>query len=400
VDIKQNRKDFPILLNQDLIYLDSATSTLIPTCVIEAIKKFYETNGAVTKRGVYKFTIEATEQYQKARMQVAEFFHVAAEETIFVPNESYGISSLLLSLPWKRGNRIITSYLEHHSNYLPLLYLASRFGTKIDHIAHDTDGQINPESLVNLVTPETKLISLTYSPLLFGTVSPVKEIVEIAHDKNIPVLVDGTHIAGHLPIDLKSTGCDFFICHGNIGLMGPMGIGVLYINQNTQVKLNPLILGSGTVSKVTESSYQLMDFPDKFEPGNPNVANAIGLGTAVNYLKGIGLGEIRNHEVSLMDLMISGLNNIEKVIVYGPADSSKKIGIVGFNIADLNAHDVAMYLDEAANIAVRSGLLCSHPMLERFKLPGVVQASLHLYNDEADINQFLHIVTTIAKDLT
>ncbi len=400
MNIKNNKKDFPVLLNQNLIYLDSATSTLIPICVIEAIKSFYERNGAITKRGVYKLTIEATEQYQKARMQVAEFFNVAAEETIFVPNESYGISSLILSLPWKRGNHIVTTYLEHHSNYLPLLFLASRFGTKIDHIAHDTDGQINSESLVNLITPETKLISLTYSPLLFGTISPIKEIVEIAHDKNIPVLVDGTHIVGHLSIDLKSTGCDFFVCHGNIGLMGPMGIGILYINLNTQVDLNPLILGSGTVSKVTEAGYQLMDFPDKFEPGNPNVANAIGLGTAVTYLRSIGLTAIRNHEVSLMDLMISGLNNIEKVIVYGPVDSSKKIGIVSFNITDLNAHDVAMYLDEAANIAVRSGLLCSHPMLERFKLPGVVQASLHLYNDEADINQFLHIVTTIAKDLT
>lgn len=393
------RKDFPILSNQDLIYLDSATSTLIPKCVIEDIKKFYETNGTVVQRGTYKLTIEAGELYEQVRTQVAEFFNISRGEIVFVPNESYGISSLLYSVPWVKGSQIITSYLEHHSNYLPILYLAAQFGVEIAHIAHTADGQINPEFLADLIKPETKLISLTYSPLLFGTITPLKTIIKIAQDQNIPVLVDGTRIAGHLPIDLKSLGCDYFVCHGNIGLMGPMGVGVLYINEDSQVDLNPLIIGSGSVSKVKVDNYQLMDLPNKFEPGNPNVANVVGLGSAVKYLKNIGLSNIRDHEKSLLEIMINRLTNIDKVILYGPTDSTKKIGIVSFNIEELNSHDVAMYLDEAANIAVRSGLLCSHPMLNSFKIPGVVQASLHLYNSKEDISQLLDSVETIVKEL-
>ncbi|MFX1298427.1 MAG: aminotransferase class V-fold PLP-dependent enzyme [Promethearchaeota archaeon] len=399
MDIKKSRSYFPVLSNQELIYLDSATSTLVPNCVIEAIKNFYETNGTVIKRGTYKITIEATDKYQKVRTQVAEFFNVASTEIMFVPNESYGISSLLFSLPWEKDNHVISSYLEHHSNYLPILYLATRFGIKISHITHTSDGQINPDSLLELITPETKLISLTYSPLLFGTILPIKKIIKIAHAQNIPVLVDGTRIAGHYPIDLKSLECDFFVCHGNIGLMGPMGVGVLYISQETQAFLNPLILGSGTVSKVTKNNYKLMDFPDKFEPGNPNTANIIGLGAAIDYLKGVGISNIRNYERSLINLMINGLKDIEEVILYGPTDSAKKNGIISFNIKDLNAHDVAMYLDEAANIAVRSGMLCSHPMMNIFNIPGVIQASLHLYNSKEDINQFLNILKTIVKEL-
>jgi len=400
LNIGRFRKDFPVITKENLIYLDSATSTLLPNCVIEAVKKFYESNGAVIKRGVYKLTIEATDQYQKARTQVAEFFNATANEIIFMPNESYGISSLLYSLPWDMSNSIITSFLEHHSNYLPILYLMKRFGIKISHITHNSEGELNLDSLMSLITSNTKLISLTYSPLLFGTINPMKEIVEIAHEKNVPVLIDGTRIAGHHSIDLKSIGCDFFVCHGNIGLMGPMGVGVLYIRQDIQATLNPLILGSGTVSKVQINEYQLMDFPDKYEPGSPNTANVVGLGAAINYLQGIGLENIRNYEKSLIDRIIKGLKNIDNVILYGPTDSSKKIGIISFNIKELNAHDVAMYLDEVANIAVRSGLLCSHPMLEKFKIPGVVQASLHLYNSEADISQFLTTVETIAKDLS
>ncbi len=400
MNIDKCKKDFPILSNQDLIYFDSATSTLLPIHVIEALKNFYETTGAVIKRGVYKLTVEATEQYQKARNQVAEFFNVSAGEIIFVPNESYGISSLLYSIPWEKGFEIITSYLEHHSNYLPILYLSKQNGIKIKHILHDSEGLFDPDSLVELITSETKLISLTYSPLLFGTISPVKKITEIAHNLNVPVLLDGTRIAGHLPIDLKSLGCDFFICHGNIGLMGPMGVGVVYINIDTTTNIDPLIIGSGTVSKVTEKDYQLMDYPDKFEPGNPNVANVVGLGAGVNYLRGLKLSKIRNYEKSLISLMINGLKDIEKVTLYGPIDSNIKNGIISFNIEELNAHDMAMYLDEVANIAVRSGLLCSHPMMNKFQIPGVVQASMHLYNTKEDINAFLSTVETIVKELT
>jgi len=194
-------------------------------------------------------------------------------------------------------------------------------------------------------------------------------------------------------------GCDFFVCHGNVGLLGPMGIGLLYINQDIQVELDPLFLGSGTVRKVTEKEYHLMDIPDKFEPGSSNVANAVGLGTAIQYLTNVGLIKIREYERLLIDKLIEGLRRINKVKLYGPLSSANKIGIISFNIEGLNSHDVAMYLDEAANIAVRSGLLCSHPMLNKFNIPGVVQASLHFYNTEDEITKFLEVVETIAKEL-
>jgi cysteine desulfurase/selenocysteine lyase len=397
--MEKYREDFPLLAKREVIYFDSATATLVPRQVIETLKDFYETNGTIVKRGAYKLTVEATEKYDKARTQVASFFKCIPPEIVFVPNESYGISSLLYSFLWKKGNRIITSYLEHHSSYLPLLYLASHFDIKLDHLPQTAEGQINPDALTELITPDTKLISLTYSPLLFGTITPLKAIIKIAHDHQIPVLVDGTRIAGHLPIDLKALGCDFFVCHGNVGLLGPMGIGVLYISQQLQVKLDPLILGSGTVRKVTEKDYQLMDFPDKFEPGSTNVANATGLGVAVQYLTQVGLANIREHEKLLIDKLIGGLKQINKVRVYGPTNSTNKIGIVSFNIEGLNSHDVAMYLDEAANIAVRSGLLCSHPMLNQFKIPGAVQASFHFYNTEEEIAKFVEVIGTITKEL-
>jgi cysteine desulfurase/selenocysteine lyase len=399
LEMEKYREDFPLLANRDVIYLDSATATLVPSCVIEAIKEFYETNGTIVKRGAYKLTIEATEKYDKARKQVADLFKCAATEVVFIPNESYGVSSLLYSLPWKKNNRIVTSYLEHHSSYLPMLYLASHFDVKIDHLAHDTEGQIDPDSLNELITSDTKLIALTYSPLLFGTITPLESIMKIAHEQQIPVLIDGTRIVGHLPIDLKVLGCDFFVCHGNVGLLGPMGIGLLYINQDIQVELDPLFLGSGTVRKVTEKEYHLMDIPDKFEPGSSNVANAVGLGTAIQYLTNVGLIKIREYERLLIDKLIEGLRRINKVKLYGPLSSANKIGIISFNIEGLNSHDVAMYLDEAANIAVRSGLLCSHPMLNKFNIPGVVQASLHFYNTEDEITKFLEVVETIAKEL-
>ncbi|MHA1649979.1 MAG: aminotransferase class V-fold PLP-dependent enzyme, partial [Candidatus Helarchaeota archaeon] len=368
--------------------------------VIRAINQFYETNGAVIKRGTYRLTVEATELFQKARAQIAEFFYVSSTEISFVPNESYGITSLLYSLRWEKKNQIITSLLEHHSNYLPILYLAKHFNLKIDYLTHTTEGQISHEVLNELITSDTKLISLTYSPLLFGTITPIKEIVKIAHEQNIPVLIDGTRIAGHRPINLKSLDCDFFVCHGNIGLMGPMGVGILYINQDTEIEINPLILGSGTVSKVTTEDYKLMNYPDNFEPGSPNVANVVGLGAAIEYLKRIGLSNIQRQEKMLVELMIKELRNVEKITLYGPLDASQKIGIVSFNVEELNAHDLAMYLDEVANIAVRSGLLCSHPMLDAFKIPGVVQASLHVYNTKEEVLQFLETVQTIVKELT
>lgn len=397
--MKKYREDFPLLAKREVIYFDSATATLVPRQVIETLKDFYETNGTLVKRGAYKLTVEATEKYDKARAQVAEFFKCRPREIVFVPNESYGISSLLYSFLWKKGNRIITSYLEHHSSYLPLLYLASHFDIKLDYLPQTPEGQINPDTLTELITPDTKLVALTYSPLLFGTITPLKAIIKIAHDHQIPVLVDGTRIVGHLPIDLQALGCEFFICHGNVGLLGPMGIGVLYISQQLQVKLDPLILGSGTVRKVTEKEYYLMDFPDKFEPGSTDVANAIGLGVAVQYLTRVGLANIREYEKSLIDKLIIGLTQINKVHVYGPTNSTNKIGIVSFNIEGLNSHDVAMYLDEAANIAVRSGLLCSHPMMNQIKIPGVVQTSLHFYNTAEEIAKFVEVVGTIAKEL-
>lgn len=399
MNLSSCRDDFPFFKNRDFIYLDSATSSLVPDCVIEAIKSFYETNGTVIKRGAHRLTIEATDLYEKARIQVAEFFNVAPSEIMFVPNEAYGINSLLYSYPWEKDNRIITSYLEHHSNYLPQLYLASHFGIKIQHLTHTTDGEINPDSLESLIKPETKFLTLTYSPLLFGTISPIQTITKVAHDHEIPVLIDGTRIAGHLPIDLKGLGCDYFVCHGNIGLLGPMGVGVLYISHDSAVELNPLILGSGTVSKVKVDNYELMDIPNRFEPGNPNVAGVVGLGAAIKYLTEIGLSNIRAHEKSLIESILKGFGNIDKVELYGPTDASKKNGIIGFNIEELNAHDTAMFLDDAANIAVRSGQLCCHPMLTEFNLSGVVQASLHLYNNREDINRFLEVIETVVKEL-
>ena len=325
MDINKIKRDFPVLSNQDLIYLDSATSTLIPSCVIEDIKKFYETNCAIVKRGAYKLTIDASDLYKKSRSRVAEFFKVSSREIMFVPNESYGISSLLYSIPWKKDDQIITTMLEHHSNYLPILYLRSHRNIKIEHLSHTTEGMVVSESLADIIKPETKLITLTYSPVLFGTITPIKEITEIAHEKNIPVLVDGTRIVGHLPIDLKALGCDYFVCHGNIGLMGPMGVGVLFINQETEISLDPLIIGSGTVSKVTAYDYNLMDFPDKFEPGNPNVANVIGLESAVQYLQNLNPLNIRKHEQSLIKQMIQGLKNIENIKLYGLTTFGKEI---------------------------------------------------------------------------
>ncbi len=400
MDINKIRDDFPVLKSQNLIYLDSATSTLLPKVVIGVIKEFYGKNGTVSKRGVYKLTVEASDQYQKARIAVADFFKTSSGEISFTPNESFGVSSLLFSLKWRKGDRIVTSLLEHHSNYLPLLYLKNRFGVELDHLAHSALGEIKADSLAELGGPKPKLISLTYSPLLFGTISPIKKIVRIAHEQNIPVLLDGTRIAGHRPIDLKALGVDFFICHGNIGLMGPMGVGLAYRNENYAGDFEPLLIGSGTVSKVTTADYRLMDYPDNFEPGNPNVANALGVKAGIDYLQRIGLSQIRKHEISLVELLLQGLESIDEVDVYGPTDATLKNGIVSFNIEGLNAHDVAMYLDEVADIAVRSGQLCSHPMLNAFSIPGVVQASLHIYNSKEDVNQFVNTVEMIVKELS
>ncbi len=390
-DITTIRKDFPVL--NEAIYLDNGATTQTPVPAVEAMNEYFYKYAANHGRGAHRLARLTTQRYEDARDVVAAFLNCESEGTIFTNNATKSINLVALGMRWNRGDHIITTYLEHHSNLLPWMRLRDQ-GVKLTMVAPDMEGHVDPLKVVDAITEDTRLVALNHVSNVLGSITDVKQLTKLIHNKNpdICVLVDGSQSAGHIPVDLKDIGCDMFVTPGHKGLLGPQGTGVLYLKDPDMIE--PVILGGGAVHRVTDRGYELEAAPDRFEAGTPNMPGVIGLGRAVEYISDLGIPDIEKHEKMLAKKAASGLARIEGVEVYGPSD---RAGVVPFNVKGMNPHDVAMILDETRRICVRSGYHCAMPSVDMLQVPGTVRASFALYNTEEEVNILIEGVTQVAN---
>lgn len=399
-NVEEIRRDFPIL-NSGLIYFDNAASSLTPEPVIQKMLEFYRGYRANVERGVHKLSQKASRAYEEARFKIAKFINANAEnEIIITKNTTEGINLVANGINWRKGDKIVTTFIEHHSNFIVWLRLKQRFGVKVEVIKPDKEGKFNIKDFEEAVDEKTKLLAITHASNVLGSITPVKELAKIAHDAKAQILIDGAQSTPHIPINVKEINCDYFAFSGH-KMLGPTGVGVLYIKEDHLKEVEPLAIGGGTINEVSSNSYILDESPMRFEAGTPPIAETIGLGAAVDYLTKIGLNNIEAYEKRLIEKMDSELRKIDKVEVYGPKESSKKIGITSFNVKGLNPHDVALTLDASANIMVRSGHHCAMPLTKELLglSEGSVRASLYLYNTMEEIEKFISVINEISKTL-
>ncbi|MEM2978233.1 MAG: cysteine desulfurase [Candidatus Hadarchaeales archaeon] len=397
--VEETRKDFP-LLNSGVIYLDNASTSLTPEPVLNRMLEFYRECRANVGRGVHRLSREASEELSSAREKVRRFIAAGSgREVIFTRNTTEGINLVAEGLRWEKGDEVVTTLLEHHSNLLPWLRLRER-GVRVRMVKPDGEGVLKPEGFEREMGERTKLVALTHVSNVLGTMTPVEEIVKLAHERGARVLVDAAQSAPHLPLNVKKLGCDYLAFSGH-KMLGPTGIGVLYVREEHLDELEPLCLGGGTIEEVSSVGYRLTGSPERYEAGTPPIAEAVGLGEAVEYLSQVGRGNLARHEGSLVRRLQRGLEELPGVEVYGPSDPDRRVGIVPFNVKGMGPHEVATILDQSSNIMVRSGHHCAMPLhTEVLNRPeGTVRASVYLYNTEEEVESLVETVGRIIREL-
>jgi cysteine desulfurase/selenocysteine lyase len=387
-DVYSIRKDFPVL--NEVIYLDNAATSQTPRQSVEAMNDFFFTYAANYGRGAHRLARKTTERFEIAREIVANFFSAKTEKVIFTKNTTESINIVANGLQWSSGDRVITSIIEHHSNYLPWVALR-KFGVELDLIESDREGIINPENIEDAITERTELIAISHISNVFGSVQDIMKIVKIGHKNGVKVLIDAAQSAGHSELSFKEIGCDFLAMPGHKGLLGPQGTGILIADKPES--LTPSVLGGGAVEAVRGCEYELLEPPARFEAGTPNIPGVIGLGRSVEYVQALGLTNIHNHVNMLSRLAAKELSDIQGVEVYGPQD---RAGVVSFNIGELNPHDVSLILDETNKICTRSGYHCAMPALRFIDVQGTVRASFGPYNTIEEVDVLVESVNQLA----
>ena len=401
-DVETIRKDFPILStkvhDKPLVYLDNAATTQKPNSVIEIMNEYMHNHNANVHRGIHLLSEKSTEGYENARIKVANFFNASQpEEIIFTKGTTESIN--LVAHAWGRkfiseGDIIILSEMEHHSNLVPWQLLAQSVGAELKFVEMNEDTTLNLESLKELVSDKrAKLVALSYASNVLGNVNPVKEVIEISHSENIPVLLDGAQAAPHHKIDFAEIDCDFFACSAH-KMLGPTGIGILYAKMELLEAMDPFLGGGEMILEVGlhESSYK--EPPYKFEAGTPSYIEAIGFGAAIDYLKAVGMDSIHDHEANLSKYALGELKKLGDVEVYGPSEG--RAGIISFNIGNAHPHDVAQLLD-ADGVAVRAGHHCAQPLMNWLKVSSTSRASFYLYNTESEVDVFVESLDKIKE---
>lgn len=401
-DFKSIRDDFPLLKSRKVVYFDNAATSLKPIQVIDAVRNYYECLASNVHRGVHRLSMESSRLYEDAHEEVRKFINARyLDEIVFTSGttQSLNLVAYMLGLSLSRGDNVVVSIMEHHSNLLPWVTLSKvrGFGLKVVNIRNDYT--LDYDELSNLVDRSTKVISITHTSNVLGTIVDIKRVSKIAREVGAFLVVDGAQSVPHIPISVTDLDVDFLAFSGH-KMLGPTGIGVLYIRKELQESLNPPFTGGGIVDSVRyengEFSIKLLDMPWRFEPGTPDIAGAIGLAEAVRYLRRLGMDNVAMHEKELLRYALSKLSNdeviCEKIIIYGPSNLEFRGGIISFNIADSNPHIIASYLD-TYNIAVRSGQHCAHPLHQRIGAnSGTVRASLYIYNTEEEVNTMIEIL--------
>ena len=397
LDVERLRGDFPILTQvvngNPLVYLDNAATTQKPTAVIDSICDYYREYNSNIHRGVHTLSQKATDAYERARVRVMGFLGAGRpEEIIFVRGATEGIN--LVSQAYVRpriepGDEIVISTLEHHSNIVPWQLLREQAGAVLKIVPIDDDGAIDIQAYKDLLGERTKFISLVHVSNALGTINPIREMVAIAREKEIPVLVDGAQAAAHSRVDVDKLGCDFYAISGH-KMYGPTGIGALYGKAQLLEEMPPYHGGGEMILSVTFDKTEYNRLPYKFEAGTPDIAGAIGMDAAMEYIEAAGLESIEAHEKSLLDYATAAVSSIDGVEIIGQAPA--KAGILSFIIDGVHPHDAGTILDQQG-VAVRAGHHCAQPALERLGVQATVRASFALYNTRKEIDLLAHGIT-------
>jgi cysteine desulfurase/selenocysteine lyase len=401
------REDFPILKrkinNYPLIYFDNAATSQKPKQVIDAIKDFYENHNANVHRAVHTLSQEASELYENAHEEIAKFINAkGVEEIVFVRGTTEAIN--LVAYAWgfnnlTKGDEVIISLMEHHSNMVPWELLSKMKGFSLKYVEVNADGTLKYEDFERKISERTKIVCISHVSNFSGVINDVRKLAKIAHEHEALILVDGAQSVPHLPVNVKDLDMDFLAFSGH-KMLGPTGIGVLYGRREIFEKMEPFQGGGEMIREVSfnpktqRCSITWNELPWKFEAGTPNICGGIGLMEAVKYLERIGMENVKRHEAMLTEYAMTRMKECKKVKIYGPKDLSVKCGIIPFDIEGLSSHDVALFLDNYG-IMVRSGFHCAQPLHQIFKLKSSVRASFYVYNTREEIDRFVEVLKEI-----
>jgi len=380
------RLDFPFF-KRGLIYLDSAATTQKPKVVLDVMRKFYETTTANVHRGVYSLAEEATQAYEGARKKVAGFISASPREIVFVRNATEAIN--LVAQSWgaaniQKGDVILLTEMEHHSNIVPWQMLAKKAGAKIVYVPINEHGELDRNAIIHALKQKPKMFAFSHISNVLGTINPAKELIAEAHKNGVSVLLDASQSVPHLPVDVKDLDCDFMVFSGH-KMLAPFGVGVLYAKRDLLEKMEPVLGGGDMIKEVTFEGATWNEVPWKFEAGTPNVAGVVALGAAVDYLQSLGMDNVWKHECELTKYAHDKMKTDKHITIYGP---EKRAGVISFNLGDMHAHDVSTVLDQQ-NICVRSGHHCAQPLMEKLNVPATVRISFGPYNTKEDVDAFL-----------
>ncbi|MBR6287772.1 MAG: SufS family cysteine desulfurase [Acholeplasmatales bacterium] len=396
MDINKIRNNFPVFReNPNLAYLDSAAMALKPDAVIKAVDDYYNKLGVNVHRGVYRLSYEATDKYEEARNVIAKFLNCAFEEVVFTRGSSASLNLVASSYGLnflKPGDEVITSELEHHSSHMPWFNVCERTGAKLKYVELDKDNRITVENFKKVLTKNTKVVALTYVSNVMGYITPIKEIIKLAHEVGAIVTVDGAQAVPHMKVDVKDLDCDFLSFSGH-KLCGPTGIGVLYGKLDLLEKMPPIEFGGDMADTVLLDSQTYKAAPYKFETGTPIIAGAIGLAAACKYIESIGFDNIIKQEKILRAKAIEELKKIDGVIIY---NESCETGVIAFNLDGIHPHDAASVFDNN-DVCIRAGHHCAQLITKKLGTIGTIRASFYFYNREEDIEKFIKAVKE-AKD--
>lgn len=393
IDVEKIRKDFPILdqivNDEPLVYLDNAATTQKPKAVLEAVNRYYQEDNANVHRGVHTLAERATASYEGARETVRRFINSSStKEVLFTRGTTTGLNWIgrFAEEILEEGDEVLISIMEHHSNILPWQEACRKTGAKLVY-AYLKDGGLDLEDFREKLTDRTKFVSITHASNVLGVINPVQEIAQLAHEKGAIVVVDGAQSVPHMKIDVQKLDADFFVFSGH-KMAGPTGIGVLYGKEQYLNQMSPVEFGGEMIDFVYEQSATWKELPWKFEAGTPNMAGAIGLAAAIDYLEAIGMDAIERHEQDLIAYVFPKLQAIEGLKIYGSQDLAKRSGVISFNLGDLHPHDLATALDYEG-VAVRAGHHCAQPLIQYLEVPATARASFYLYNTKEDCDKLV-----------
>jgi cysteine desulfurase/selenocysteine lyase len=409
LDAQAIAEDFPILSRtvrdgKRLVYLDSGATSQKPNVVIEAESNFYRMHNSAVHRGAHQLAEEATDAFEGARSIVASFIGADVDDVIFTKSATESLNLIAYAMGnaetgnrfhLSTGDRIVVTEMEHHANLIPWQQLAKRTGAELSWFEVTPDGRLDLTRIHEVITAETKVVSLTHQSNVLGTINPLVEIVKRAHEVGAVVVLDACQSAPHMPIDVKELGVDFLAFSGHKAV-GPTGVGVFWGRRELLAELPPFLTGGSMIETVTMTDATWAPAPRKFEAGVPNMAQAVGLGAALTYLTSIGMGKIHDHEAMLTKYLLEQLAYVQDLRIIGPTDTHMRGGAVSFTLGDIHPHDLGQFLD-SQGVAVRTGHHCAWPLTRKLGVPATTRASVYLYNTTDDLDVLVTSIKAAQK---